>query len=349
MQPEKKSLVPMVNFMNKLPGGIMLIPLLLGCAVNSFFPDFLQIGGATTGVLTSTNAFLGAFFVCVGANLSVSGAGKALKVGAVVTLTKLLASIAIGLIASHFFDDNFLGLSAVAIISGMSNSNGGMFTVLTKMYGDEADQGAIAVVSLNDGPFFTMIALGTAGMANIPLQALAAALIPLVLGIILGNLDPKMKKLLNNAEPVIILFLAFAVGTSMNFRQILEGGFGGIVLGLMTLIIGGIITVFFDRITGGTGIAGAAISTVAGNAVATPLAVAAADPSIYDAAVIATPQVAAAMIITAILCPFFTAFVNKHFRRKDPVSVGAARDVAPKLSEVEELANEEGAHEPVEK
>ena len=282
----------------------------------------------------------------MGANLSISGAGKALKVGAVVTLAKLVASIAVGLIASHIFNDNLLGLSAVAIISGMSNSNGGMFTVLTKMYGDDADQGAIAVVSLNDGPFFTMIALGTAGMANIPLQALVAALIPLVLGIILGNLDPKMKKLLNNAEPVIILFLAFAVGTSMNFRQILEGGFGGIVLGLMTLIIGGIITVFFDRITGGTGIAGAAISTVAGNAVATPLAVAAADPSIYDAAVIATPQVAAAMIITAILCPFFTAFVNKHFRRRDPVPVG---DVTPKLSEVEELANEEGAHEPVEK
>ena len=346
MQPEKKSLVPMVNFMNKIPGGIMLIPLLVGCTLNSFFPDFLQIGGATTGVLTSTNAFLGAFFVCVGANLSISGAGKALKVGAVVTLAKLVASIAVGLIASHIFNDNLLGLSAVAIISGMSNSNGGMFTVLTKMYGDDADQGAIAVVSLNDGPFFTMIALGSAGMADIPLMALVAALVPLVIGIILGNLDPKMKRLLNEAEPVIIVFLAVAVGCSMNFSQIISGGFGGIVLGLMTLIIGGIITVFFDRITGGTGIAGAAISTVAGNAVATPLAVAAADPSIYDAAVIATPQVAAAMIITSILCPFFTAFVNKHFRRKDPVPVG---DVTPKLSEVEELANEEGAHEPVEK
>ena len=338
--------IPMVDFMNKIPGGIMLIPLLLGCALNSFCPDFLQIGGATTGVLTSSNAFLGAFFVCVGANLTVSGAGKALKVGAVVTLTKLLASIGVGLLASHLFNDNLLGLSAVAIISGMSNSNGGMFTVLTKMYGDEADQGAIAVVSLNDGPFFTMIALGAAGMADIPLQALAAALIPLILGIILGNLDPKMKQLLNAAEPVILMFLAVAIGSSMKFSQILEGGLGGIALGLMTLIIGGIITVFFDRITGGTGIAGAAISTVAGNAVATPLAVAAADPSIYDAAVIATPQVAAAMIITAILCPFFTSFVNQHFRRKDPVPAAAAGKEAPSLAEVEELANEEGAHEP---
>jgi 2-keto-3-deoxygluconate permease len=338
--------IPMVDFMNKIPGGIMLIPLLLGCALNSFCPDFLQIGGATTGVLTSSNAFLGAFFVCVGANLTVSGAGKALKVGAVVTLTKLLASIGVGLLASHLFNDNLLGLSAVAIISGMSNSNGGMFTVLTKMYGDEADQGAIAVVSLNDGPFFTMIALGAAGMADIPLQALAAALIPLILGIILGNLDPKMKQLLNAAEPVILMFLAVAIGSSMKFSQILEGGLGGIALGLMTLIIGGIITVFFDRITGGTGIAGAAISTVAGNAVATPLAVAAADPSIYDAAVIATPQVAAAMIITAILCPFFTSFVNQHFRRKDPVPAAVAGKEAPSLAEVEELANEEGAHEP---
>ena len=85
---------------------------------------------------------------------------------------------------------------------------------------------------------------------------------------------------------------------------------------------------------------------MAGNAVATPLAVAAADPTVYDAAVIATPQVAAAMIVTAILCPFFTAYVNKHFRRKDPVPAGAAGSAAPKLVEVEELANEEGAHEP---
>ncbi len=337
--------IPMVDFMNRIPGGMMLVPLLLGCAVNSLFPNFLQIGGATTGVLTSTNAFLGAFFVCVGANLSISGAAKALKVGAVVTLTKLLVSVGIGLLVSRFMNDNLLGLSAVAVISGMSNSNGGMYTILTRTYGDDADQGSIALVSLNDGPFFTMIALGSAGMANIPFQALAAALIPLILGAVLGNLDPKMKVLLNNAEPVIMMLLAFAVGASMKASQIVEGGLGGIVLGLMTLVIGGICTVFMDRITGGTGIAGAAISTVAGNAVATPLAVAEADPSLYETALLATPQVAAAMIVTAILCPFFTAYINKHFRRKEPGVSDPTVSVLP-LEEVEALANEIGLHEP---
>lgn len=318
-QNSQKRGIPIVDFMQKIPGGMMLIPLLLGCAVNSVFPEFLQIGGATTGVFTGSAALLGAFFICVGANLTIGGAPKALKVGAVVTITKLLLSIALGLLVNKFFGNNFLGLSALAIIAGMSNSNGGMYTILTRTYGDDADQGSIAIVSLNDGPFFTMIALGTAGMANIPLKALAAALIPLLLGMLLGNIDPKMKKVLNDAEPAVMILLAFAVGSSMKFSQIIEGGLGGIVLGLITLVVGGVVTVFFDRITGGTGIAGAAISTVAGNAVATPLAVAEADPSIYNSALLATPQVAAAMIVTAILCPFMTAFVNKHFRRRDTV------------------------------
>lgn len=309
-----------MDFMKKIPGGMMLIPLLLGCAVNSIVPGFLQIGGATTGVLTGSSALLGAFFICVGANLTLSGAPKALKVGAVVTLTKLILSILLGLAVSRFFNNSLLGLSAVAVISSMSNSNGGMYTILTREYGDDADQGSIAVVSLNDRPFFTMIALGTAGLANIPLKALAAAIIPLIIGMVLGSLDPKMKEVLNGAEPVVMMLLAFAIGAGMNVGQIIEGGLSGILLGLITLVVGGVVTVFFDRITGGTGIAGAAISTVAGNAVATPLAVAEADPALYETALIATPQVAAAMLVTAILCPFFTAYVNKHFRRKNSVS-----------------------------
>lgn len=309
--------IPMIDFMQKIPGGMMLIPLLIGCAVNSLFPQVLKIGGATTGVLTGTSALLGAFFICVGANLTFSGAPKALKVGAVVTVTKLLLSIGLGVVISRLFNNNFLGLSAIAVISGMSNSNGGMYAILTRAYGDESDAGSIAVVSLNDGPFFTMIALGSAGMANIPLKSLIAAILPLLLGMLLGNLDPKMKKVLNEAEPLVMILLAFAVGSGMNIFQVIEGGAGGILLGLMTLLIGGICTVFFDRLTGGTGIAGAAISTVAGNAIATPLAVAEADPTIYQQALVATPQVAAAMLVTAILCPFFTSFVNQHFRRKD--------------------------------
>ena len=289
----------------KIPGGIIIVPLFIGCLLNTFWPEVLQIGGFTTALATGSSALVGAFLVCMGANLSLRSAPKAIKTGLVVVFVKLFASIGIGLLISRFFDDNLFGISAMAVIAAMSNSNGAMFAALTKVYGDETDQGAVALVSLNDGPFFTMIALGTAGIASIPFMSL-------VIGIILGNLDPKMKQMLSNAGDAVIMLVGFSLGANMSLWQIAQGGLGGLLIGLCTVFVGCAITVFFDKRTGGTGISGAAISSTGGNAVATPMAIAQVDPTIAAAASTATPMVAASVIITAIFCPLVTAFVAKR-------------------------------------
>ena len=304
--------VPIKNFLDKFPGGIIIIPLLIGCLLNTFCPAVLQIGSFTTGLATGTSSLMGALFICLGAQLNVKCAPQALKTGFTLLIAKLLAGVLIGLLAAKLFNDSLLGLSMLAIVAAVSNSNGAMYATLTGQYGTASDQGATAIISFNDGPFLTMIVMGAAGAASIPYMSLVAALAPLVLGIILGNLDPKMRACLTNGMETVILVLAFAVGCTLSLRQVVEGGLSGILLGFLALIPAGFICIAADRLTGGSGIAGAAISSVAANAIATPAALAEVDPALSGIAGVAAAQIAAASIVTCLLTPFLAAWGAKQ-------------------------------------
>ncbi len=68
------------------------------------------------------------------------------------------------------------------------------------------------------------------------------------------------------------------------------------------LIVGGAVLFFADKLTGGSGIAGLAAATTAGNAATVPMLVAAANPAYKPAAGPATVLVSASVIVTSIGC-----------------------------------------------
>ena len=45
----------------KIPGDIIIIPMFIGCAINSLLPQVLQIGGFTTPIVKGAGPLVGAF------------------------------------------------------------------------------------------------------------------------------------------------------------------------------------------------------------------------------------------------------------------------------------------------
>ena len=307
------------KMIDKVPGGMMVVPMFISATINTFWPEVFKIGGFVTSIMYNHNVFIGAFLICMGAGMTFKSAPAALKIGAVTTFTKFVFSVGLGLAVNALFGPaGFFGLSALAIIAAVSNTNGGLYAALTAEFGSNEEIGAISVLSINDGPFLTMIAVGAAGIANIPFLELVGVIVPIIFGMILGNLDKDMRAFLTNGGPIMIPLMAMAMGTRLNFGMILSAGPMGVLLGVVTVFIGGALNIAADRITGGRGVAGAACSSTAGNAVGVPLAIAAVDPNLMEAAALATPFVAASMITSAICTPILTTWVYKRNLKKHP-------------------------------
>ena len=225
----------------KVPGGLMVVPLLLGATINTLFPQALTIGGFTSALFkTGTSTMLAYFCLCNGAQITIKQAAQPLVKGASLTGFRLLLGILFGAIAGHFFGvRGILGITPLALIAAMTNANGGLYAALAGEYGDSSDVGAISITTLMDGPFFTMVALGFTGTANLPIMTFVACLVPIVIGFLLGNLDKDLQEFLDKGSTLPIPFFAFSLGAGLNFGQIIKAGLPGIVLGLSITIIAG--------------------------------------------------------------------------------------------------------------
>nr|WP_281406485.1 MULTISPECIES: 2-keto-3-deoxygluconate permease [unclassified Methylobacterium] len=310
--------IPIKRAIERVPGGMMVVPLLIGALIATFFPGTPKYFGSFTGALFSgALTILAVFYVCMGASIDFRATPYIVKKGGTLLLVKIGIALILGLIFGRVLGEApvaagmFAGLSTLAIVASMNDTNGGLYMALMGQYGRPRDVGAYTVMSLESGPFLTMVTLGVAGLSAFPWQTLVGAVLPLLVGMIIGNLDREMRAFLSRAIPVMIPFFAFALGAGLDLSKVWQAGLLGLAMGVAVVVLTGIPLFLADRLTGGTGVAGVAAASTAGNAAAVPAIVAAANPAYADAAGPATILVAACVVVTAILVPIVTAWTAR--------------------------------------
>jgi 2-keto-3-deoxygluconate permease len=254
--------VPIKKTLDRVPGGMMIVPLLLGAVIHTAFPDAGTFFGSFTGALFDGSlTILAVFYVCMGATIDVRSTPYILKKGGVLFVAKVAVSVLVGVALGRLLGEApvgsgfFAGLSTLAVVAAINDTNGGLYMALMGRFGKPRDVAGYSVMTIESGPFLTMVTLGAAGLSAFPWQTLLGALLPLLVGAILGNLDEDLRAWPGRATPVLISFFAFALGAGISLTSVWKAGLLGLGLGLAVVLVGGLILFGADRLTGGNGVA----------------------------------------------------------------------------------------------
>lgn len=313
----------------RFPGGLMLIPLLLGALTNTFAPNAGQyFGSFTNGLIHGTVPILSVWFFCMGASIDLRATGTVIRKSGTLLVTKIAVAWVVGMLCVKFIPGGmietgfFAGLSTLAIVTAMDMTNGGLYASLMAQYGSKEEAGAFVLMSIESGPLVTMMILGTTGVAQFEPHLFVGAVLPFLIGFALGNLDKECKAFFSQGTMLMIPFFGYALGNTINLAVVLDTGLLGVFLGLGVIVVTGIPLILADKfIAGGNGGAGLAASSTAGAAVANPVIIAGMVPAFAPVAPAATALVATSVVVTSIVVPIITAFWCKRFGKQDEPEV----------------------------
>lgn len=91
----------------KIPGGMMLVPLFLGALCHTFSPEAGKyFGSFTNGMITGTVPILAVWFFCMGASIKLSATGTVLRKSGTLVVTKIAVAWVVAAIASRIIPEH---------------------------------------------------------------------------------------------------------------------------------------------------------------------------------------------------------------------------------------------------
>lgn len=299
----------MFDKISRIPAGLFLVPLLLSALLYTISHDFVRIGGLTEATFSGDGlAFiLGAVCFCSGTGIDLKRLLVVVKRQGVLMLIKIILTIGLGLGAIALFGQKgIFGISTVALVVAFSSINPALYLSLVKEYGTEDDPAAFGLIGIFSIPVLPIIVYSIAFPSGngIDWSPVYSALLPIGLGMILGNIDKKFAALFGPGVAVLIPLMGWNIGQGIDLIEAAKSGFVGILLVVIYYIFMSPIYFTDKKLLKKDGIAGLSMISVAGISVSAPLLLAQFYPELLPYVASATGQLLTAVVISSIVTSF---------------------------------------------
>lgn len=345
MEKEKKQFkgIGIWKFLNKIPAGTMFVPLILSavicsiciaCGLGTGKPGegltlWEYLGNPMKDLFGKTGQMLiiGLMLFCTGTMIRPHDFVEVFKRGIWIILARLLPAYIISVLVFIFCPNGFLGIDPVTFCVCVTSANAALYMGIIPPYGDNSDRATfpiMLILSMPLLPFIVISSLGTsssdAGLLGKFMQIISL-LLPFILGFILGNLDPKIREIFKGGNTIILPFLGFQFGSTINLAKAFTSSsvwIAAIVLILIYWAITLIIPYIVDRFAlKRPGYASVASASIAGVSLSIPAMFAS-----YTFGGVAYTQdmisnsvliLAVVLLVTNILDPFFTKWTMNYY------------------------------------
>lgn len=306
----------MLKAINKVPAGTFLVPMLVSALIYTFWPNLFQIGGITEHIFggTGLNGIIGAICFASGTGIDLKKISYALKRQGVLLVAKFIIGAGISLLyMSVFGQSGIWGISALAFTITICSINPAVYLSLMQQYGKEQDIAVYGVTGLFSIAAVPMIVYGIASGGGMNWTPVISTLIPMVAGVVFGNLDPKFKDFFMPALPGLTFLMGWNLGFGLNLIDSIQAGVGGLILALLFYLINLSILLIDRFVLKNDGTVGATFMTVAGLSVSTASLIGALYPQVLGAYVsAAASQVLLVVVVTSVITPFIVAKLSTN-------------------------------------
>lgn len=296
----------MLKFMNKIPAGTFLIPLFIGAIFNTLWPTLLKDGGMTQIFLGGQNvAFIIALLTFIaGISIDLKSILSIIRYHGVLLLTKLAIAMIISLLYIQFFGQGgIFGISAIALITALVSVNPALYISLASEYGKPDDVSAFSLYAIIVIPATPMFVYSITSGGSIDWSPIISSLIPLLLGIFLGNLEPGFRPMYKPGMAMMLPILGWNLGQGINIVEAAESGLSGVLLLIIFYSVMSIIVLVDKYLLKQSGVIAMSINSLGGSSASFPAIVAVSYPAVSPYVSSATAQLITTALLSLIITP----------------------------------------------